>query len=300
MSATQVLSALFALGIVLPPAAAALQTPDANLNTLAIEQALGVPGQMQGDVYRVGLARTDLSVAVHGIAIKPGLALGSWAAFRRAGNRTVVHGDLVLTESEVNPVISGLQRGGMSITAVHNHLLEETPRLMYVHYWGEGTEDALARGLRTALQGSKTPLTAPAPPASGTPASDPGFDVDALQRRLGKNGTVRNGVLAVSVPRPEKILMMGVELPPSMGMATALNFQSAGNGKIAATGDFVMVDDEVNPVAKALRSSGIGVTALHNHMLHGTPTLYFMHFWAEDTADNVGKGLRAALDVLAK
>src|SRR5262245_16191659 len=134
------------------PLIGATQAPSADLNTLAIEQALGVAGQMQGDVYRVGLARTDLSVTVHGIAIQPGLALGSWAAFRRAGSRAVVHGDLVLTEAEVNPVISGLQRGGMSITALHNHLLEETPRLMYVHYWGEGTEDVLARGLRTALQ----------------------------------------------------------------------------------------------------------------------------------------------------
>src|SRR5262245_9624075 len=140
MSATQTLSVVLALGMLWPPVLA-VQTPDANLNTLAIEQALGVAGQMQGDVYRVGLARTDLTVTVHGIAIKPGLALGSWAVFRRAGNRAVVHGDLVLTESEVNPVISGLQRGGLSITALHNHLLEETPRLMYVHYWGEGTED---------------------------------------------------------------------------------------------------------------------------------------------------------------
>jgi hypothetical protein len=279
--------------------AAARQTAPAALDTAAIDQAFGVTGQMQGDVYRVGLPRTDLSVSVHGIAIKPGLALGSWAAFRRAGTRAVVHGDLVLLDAELNPVMSRLQDAGVQITAVHNHLIEETPALVYMHYWGEGSEATLARGVATALQASKTPLrAAPAPPA-GAPA-DPGFDADAIQKTLGRTGTVRGGVLAISVPRPEKITMMGVDLPPSMGMATAINVQAAGAGRVAATGDFVMIDDEVNPVAKALRSHGIAVTALHNHMLHGTPLLYFMHFWAEDTPQKVAEGLKAAIDLLAK
>jgi hypothetical protein len=280
--------------------ARAPQTPAGGLNTAAIDQALGMTGQMQGDVYRVGMPRTDLQVTVHGIAIKPGLALGSWAAFRKAGNQAVIHGDLVLTEPEINPVISKLQDGGLQITALHNHLIEETPSLMYVHYWGMGAEGALASALRAALLTTKTPLTPAAAPAPGAAPPDPGFDADLIQKVLGKTGAVRGGVLGLSVPRPEKIMMMGVELPPAMGMATALNFQSAGNGKVAATGDFVMIDDEVNPVAKALRSHGIAVTALHNHMLHGSPALYFMHFWAEDTAQNVAAGLKAAVDLLAK
>jgi hypothetical protein len=275
---------------------AAQQTP-AALDTGAIDRALGTTGQMQGDVYRVGFPRTDLSVTVHGIAIKPGLALGSWAAFRRAGQQAVVHGDLVLTESEINPLLSKLQAGGLQITALHNHLIDETPHLMYMHYWGEGPEATLAQSLRAALAETRTPIAPPAP--AGAP-SDAGFDADLIQKTLGRTGSVRSGVLALSVPRLEKIMMMGVELPPSMGMATALSFQAAGNGKVAATGDFVMTDDEVNPVAKALRAHGIAVTALHNHMLHGTPTLYFMHFWAEDTAANVAAGLKAAVDLLAK
>src|SRR4029453_19038022 len=139
--------------------------------------------------------------------------------------------------------------------------------------------------LRAALATTKTPLTAAPAPAT---QPDPGFDADAMQKAIGKTGTVRGGVLAISGPRPEKITMMGVDLPPAMGMATAINVQSAGNGKVVATGDFVMTDDEVNPIAKALRAHGIAVTALHNHMLHGTPVLYFMHFWAEDTTGNVG------------
>ena len=282
-------------------AVAAAQQPKAPaLNTAAIDQTLGLSGQMQGDVYRVGMPRTDLNVTVHGIAIKPGLALGSWAAFRRAGDRTVVHGDFVLLEPEINPLISKLQEGGFQITALHNHLAQETPRLMYLHYWGEGTEAALAKALRAALETTKTPLTAAPAPAPGAPQPDPSFDADAVQKTLGRTGTVRGGVLAVSIPRPEKIMMMGVELTPAMGMATALNVQSAGPGRVAATGDFVMIDDEVNPVAKALGAHGIAITSLHNHMLHGTPPLYFMHFWAEDTAQNVAAGLKAAVDLLAK
>src|SRR5262249_31337535 len=128
----------------------------------------------------------------------------------------------------------------------------------------------------------------------------PGFDADAFQKALGRTGTVKGGVLSIGIPRPEKIMMMGVELPPSMGMATSLNIQAAGAGKVAATGDFVMTDDEVNPIAKALRSHGIAVTALHNHMLHGTPMLYFMHFWAEGAPASVAAGLKAATDLLAK
>ena len=290
------LLSVFFLGVAL----AAQQTPASGLDTAGIDRVFGAAGQMQGDVYRLGFPRTDLSVTVHGIAIRPGLALGSWAAFRKAGGQAVVHGDLVLLDTEVNPVISRLEDNGLQITAVHNHLLDETPHVMYVHYWGQGPEASLATSLRFALLASKTPLAPAAAPASGAPAPDPGFDAEAFQRALGRTGAVKGGVLSIGVPRPEKITMMGVELPPAMGMATSINVQSAGNGRVAATGDFVMIDDEVNPIVKALRAHNIAVTALHNHMLHGTPALYFMHFWAEDTAANVAAGLKAAVDLLAK
>lgn len=287
---------LFVIGATL---GAAPQAPNA-LDTAAIDKAFGMTGQMMGDVYRIGMPRTDLAVTVHGIAIKPGLALGSWAAFRKAGAQAVVHGDLVLTETEINPLISKLQDAGFQITALHNHLLEETPHVMYLHYWGQGTEASLATTLRGALQGTKTPLVSAPAPAAGAPQPDPGFDATAMSAALGKTGAVRGGVMSISIPRPEKIMMMDVELPPSMGMATAINVQSAGAGKVAATGDFVMIDSEVNPIAKALRSHGIAITALHSHMIHGTPVLQFMHFWAEDTPANVAAGLKAAIDLLAK
>lgn len=264
------------------------------LDTNAIARAFGVAGQMQGDVYKVTLPRGDLSVTVGGVKIRGGLALGSWAAFRRAGNDAVAHGDLVLLDREVNPVISALQAGHIDITAVHNHLLDETPHIEYVHFWGRGREADLAAALKSALAKTATPMSAAAPAAA---ADFP--EADAIQKALGKTGTVKNGVLGVAVPRPEKITMMGVELPPSMGMAISMNFQAAGDGRVASTGDFVLTGDEVNAVARALRQHDIAITALHNHMVHGSPELYFMHFWALGAPEAVGSGLRAALGATA-
>ncbi len=296
MFKTQYLPVLFAALITAAPLAA--QT---TFNTSAIDQALGRPGQMQGDVYRVSFPRTDLTVSVDGVRLRAGFALGSWGAFRMAGADAIAHGDLVLTESEVDPVISKLFEAGLEITAVHNHLIGETPRIIYVHFWGRGDVVKLAAGLRSALAVTATPAAAAAAPGGGAqPAADPDLKADVIQRVLGRTGTERSGVLSVSMPRPEKITMMGAEMPPAMGMATAMNFQAAGSGRVAATGDFVMTGEEVNPVARALRANGIGVRALHNHMIHGTPELYFMHFWVVDTPEKVAAGLRAAADLLKK
>jgi hypothetical protein len=283
--------ALAVLGFVpqQPPAPAA-----GGLDTAAITRALGRTGAIQADgvVYKISAPRGDLKVTVNGVPIRPGLALGSWMAFRRAGTAAVAHGDLVLLDREVNGVISALQQGGMEITAVHNHVLGETPSILYVHFWGRGPEAQLAQTLATVL--SKTGTPPPATPAT-PPDATPFKGADELQAALGRKGTMANGVLAVGVPRVEKISMMGVELPPSMGMATSLNFQATDDGRIAGTGDFVMTGDEVNKVAKALRDHDIDITALHSHMIDGTPALYFMHFWAVGAPDKVGAGLKAAL-----
>jgi hypothetical protein len=276
------------------------QTParPAGLDTDAIDRALGRSGQsLAGDVYRVAFPRTDLNVTVGDVTVKPGLALGSWAAFKADGAAAVVHGDLVLLDNEVNPVISGLQDADFEITAVHNHLLNETPAIMYVHYWGRGSAAMLAQSVKNALARSKTPLAAPTAPAAAA-ADD--LPADRIQQTIGLKGSVTNGVLALAQPRPETIQMMGVTLPPSMGMATSINFQSAGGGKVAATGDFVMIADEVNEVARDLREADIGIAALHNHMLHGTPELYFMHFWAEGDPVKISTGLKKALGELKK
>jgi hypothetical protein len=171
---------------------------------------------------------------------------------------------------------------------------------MYVHYWGRGAAATLAQNLKDALSRSKTPISSPPPTPTATAGAAEDLPADQIQQAIGLKGTVSNGILALSQPRPETIQMMGVTLPPSMGMATSINFQSAGAGKVATTGDFVMVADEVNKVARALRQHDIEITALHNHMLHGTPELYFMHFWAVGDATKLATGLKAALAELKK
>ena len=149
-----------------------------GVTTAPIDQALGRSGQKTGEVYKVSFPRTDVHVSVHGVAIKPGLALGSWAAFLGTDDNAMVMGDLVLLESELNPVMAKLRSSGFEISAVHNHLLEETPRVMYVHYMGHGPAEQLAASLRAALSVSKTPLEKPA--AAAEEAAPPAW-VKALE-----------------------------------------------------------------------------------------------------------------------
>ncbi len=267
-----------------------------TLDTAAIQQAIGKSGQLSGDVYKVTFPRWDLRVVADGVAIKPGLALTGWAAFKAVDAEAVTHGDLALRESEVNPVVGKLRAEQIEVTAIHNHLLGESPRVMYVHFWGRGPAARLASSLRAALALTTTPMTDP----PGAPATQDVPGADEIRQILGLTGTVKGGVLGLSKPRPEPITMMGITLPPAMGMATSINVQAAEPGKVAATGDFVLTGDEVNPVISALRAQGIDVTALHNHMIHGSPELYFMHFWAHDTPARVGTGLKAALDAMGQ
>jgi hypothetical protein len=259
-----------------------------------VEDALGRKGSIQpGDVDKFSMPRSDLKVTIAGTPIKAGLALGSWLAFKRVGNDAVVMGDLVLTEAEVEPVMAKLQQGGIEQTALHNHLLNESPRVMYMHIAGHGDPVKLATALKDALALTKTPAAAPAPQNQ---QQNLGFDTAQVDQVLGHMGKNNNGIYQVSVPRAERINDMGTEIPPSMGTATAINFQPTGNGKAAITGDFVLIAKEVNPVIKALRDNGIMVTAVHSHMLTEEPRLFFLHFWANDDALRLAKGLRAALD----
>jgi Domain of Unknown Function (DUF1259) len=262
----------------------------------AVEQALGKPGQVQaGDVFRVGMPRTDLAVNVKGVPVKAGFALGSYAAFRQVGDQAMVMGDLVLLDQEVPGVMSGLFSGGLEVTAVHNHLNEISPHVMYMHYEGHGDAVQLARALRQALAASATPLGGGAP--AGAPGGAPAIDAKQIEQTLGRPGRdIGGGVFQVVVPRAEAITENGMSLLPAMGIATVLNFQPLDGGKAAITGDFVLVDKEVNPVARALRQHGIDVTAIHNHGLLDTPRLFYMHFWAVESPVTLAQGLKAALD----
>jgi Domain of Unknown Function (DUF1259) len=287
--------AIVVLGLVAIFGAPAL-TPAAEPDWKAVEQALGKPGQLQpGDVFRIGMPRTDLAVTVKGVPVKAPFALGSYAAFKQVGDQAMVMGDLVLLDQEVPTVMSGLLAAGLEVAAVHNHLNEMSPHVMYMHYTGHGDAVQLAKALRQALSVSATPLGGGgAAPASG----GPGLDTKQIERLLGRSGRdIGGGVFQVTVPRAEAITEMGKPLLPAMGVTTVMNFQPTAEGKAAITGDFVLVDREVNPVAAALRQHGIDVTAIHNHALQDSPRLFYMHFWANDDAVKLAQGLKAAVDL---
>jgi len=262
-----------------------------------VDAAIGRSAAVGGDVHRYGFPRTDLQVTVDGVTIRPSFALGGWAAFKPMGNMAMVMGDLVLLGTEINPVISKLQEGGLEVTAIHNHLLRAEPATFYMHIGGHGDPVKMATALHAALGASKTPLT---PPAAGTP---PAIDLNTAQldQIIGAKGTNNGGVYAFGVPRRDAINESGMQIAPAgpMGVATAINFQPTGGGKAAITGDFVLIGSEVNPVIATLRANGIEVTAIHTHMLTEEPRLTFMHFWANDDALKLAKGLRAALDKTA-
>ena len=267
----------------------------ADIDWSKVDQAMGKKGSDQpGGVHKYGLPRSDLQVTVDGVAIKPALALGSWLAFQPAGDGAVFMGDLVLTDTEISPVMQRLLEGGVEITAVHNHLLRTSVPVFYMHVGGHGDPVKLAEALHAGLALSKTPLTqAPASQA----AAPLELDTAAIEKVLGYKGTVNGGVYQFSIPRAETVSEGGMNIPPSMGTATALNFQPTGGGKAAITGDFVLLGSEVNPILRTLRQHGIEVTALHSHMIDDSPHLFFMHFWANDDAQHLAQGLRAAIDL---
>jgi hypothetical protein len=291
MSARQCLSILISM-LVFPFVAAAQ-----GLETAKIDEALGRSGQKSGDVYRFGFPRTDLHVTVAGLEIRPGLALGSWAAFSGSDDNASVMGDLVLLEDEVSTVMAKLRASGFEITAVHNHVLNETPHVLYLHYLGHGKAVDLARLLRAALAESKTPLEKPAASSSAS-AEVPAF-AKAVEDTLGTKGRYAGGVLAFGIPRAETITESGMTLTGAQGVAESINFQEAGAGKVATTGDFVLTAEEVNPVISALQQHNIQVTALHSHMLTEQPRLFFMHFWAVGPVESVAQGIKAGLSHVA-
>ena len=262
----------------------------------AIEQVLGRKGAVNpGGVVRFGFPRSDLSVRLDNVDLKTGFALGGWAAFKGdPAGQALVMGDLVLLEDEVPAVMRTLQTGSVEQTALHNHLLREQPHLVYMHIHAHGNSQAIARAIRDALALTKTPLTTS--PSAAPAVAPPALDTVAIAAALRATGKWNGGIYQVSVPRSETITDDGIELPPSMGVATAINFQPTGGGKAAITGDFVLRAAEVNPVIRALRDDGIEVTAVHTHMLTEQPKLYFMHFWANDDAVKLARGLAAALD----
>ncbi len=287
------------------------QQAAAPIDWKRVDEALGRKGTMMpGDVHRFSMPRSDMKVTVKGVEIKPALALGSWAAFKQMPDgQTMVMGDMVLSEDELAPVQLRLQQGGVGQSAIHHHILYENPRVLYMHMTAMGDPVRIAETIKAALALTKTPPAAQMNPGgnaaeSGGPAAAPaddqaqniGIDTAQIEQIIGHKGKVNSGVFQVSVPRAHAISEMGMEIPPSMGVATAINFQPTGNGRAGVTGDYVMTADEVNNVIRALRENGIEATSLHNHALFDEPRMFYMHFWANDDAVKLARGLRAALD----
>jgi len=262
----------------------------AQIDSTALNNIFGRKGTVTGNVYKISFPRSDLKVKVGDFAVAPGLALVTWVGIIKMDNQAMMMGDLVLLDTEVPKVINKLMEENLEVTAIHNHLINETPAIKYVHYHGEGTATELAQKIKAVIQVTATPLA-----ASSTQSQTQTPDWSKVTAILGTTGKQNGMLLSYSFPRNEKTMESGMEMPPSMGMATSINFQMNG-GKAAITGDFVLLADEVNPVVKALTENGIMPTAIHSHMLRDEPRLFMMHFWAIDNPEKLAKGLKAALD----
>ncbi len=255
-----------------------------------VEGIFGRTGAVQNGILKIGFPRTDLTVKVGDVTVDPMLALGSWAAFQKMGEHAMTMGDLVLLETEVGPVMNRLVEGGFEISALHNHIINENPKVMYMHFMGHGNAEDLAGTLKAALELSGTPMTQPQASQS---VAEP--DWSSVESVLGKKGARHGSVIQFGIPRKETIKDNGMTVPPYMGMAISINMQMIGD-KAATTGDFVLIAKEVNPVLRELTQHGIAVTAIHSHMLTETPRLFFMHFWGVDAPAKLAEGLKAALE----
>ena len=283
---------LFGLGLVLANAAGAQE-----IDWKQVDTVFGRTAAVTGEVHRYGFPRTDLNVILDGVTIRPTLALGGWVAFQSMHGEAMVMGDLVLLDTEINPVMAKLLEGGLDITAIHNHLLRANPATFYMHVGGHGDPVKMATAIRAALGESKTPLNPP--PASQSPVSPIDLDTAQLDQIIGFKGQPNGGVYQFAVPRRLPASENGMTVVAAMGGANAIGFQPTGGGKAAITGDFLVTGDEVNPLIRELRKNDIEVTAVHSHMLTEQPRMFFIHFWANDDAVKLAKGLRAALEVTA-
>jgi hypothetical protein len=201
-------------------------------------------------------------------------------------------GDLVVTETEGPKVIDALQAHGIELTALHKHLLEQSPPVWWIHVHAMGDPVQSAQGLRAALDA--TAISAPA----ASPAAQPPVEVDTagIDAALGRKGTPDGGIYKFSFARNQTITANNHVLPAGLGLTTSINFQPVGASKAAINGDIVMTGEEVQHVITALRKGGIAIVEVHNHGLDEQPRLFYLHFWAVDDAVTLAKALRPAVD----
>jgi hypothetical protein len=257
-----------------------------------VEQAIGKNGTMSPDgILKVGFTRTDLNVTIGDVRLNPAMALDSWVAFQRMGDGAMVMGDLVLTEDEIGPVLDKLARSDMNVTAIHNTLIGETPYVLDLHIEGQGDPVRMAETIHDALLLSGTPFGEPV----NAPHENDSIDGVQLDRIMGYDSAYGDGIYNYQIPRKERIMNGGMEIPVSLDVATSLKFQPLSGENAAVTGDFTLTASEVGHVTRALNENGMQVTAIHTHMLTESPRLYYLHFWGTGNAYELAKGLHEAV-----
>jgi hypothetical protein len=261
---------------------------------------LGRQGDFKDNVLKVNIPRNDLQVTVANVKTPTPFGFGGWIAMTKGtGGKEVMMGDLVLTQEQVNPVMSALLDNGLQVTALHNHFFWDEPRLFFMHVHGSGTAQELAKNVKPALDLiTKAPgSTPPAAPPAQPPA---GLDTAKLAQIVGHQGDQSGAVYKITVGRDDlKLTEMGAPINARMGLNTWAAFVGT-NDKAAVAGDVAMLASEVQPVLRALRQNGLDVVAIHQHMLGTQPTIYFLHYWGTGPADKLATGFKAALDQLGK
>lgn len=267
-----------------------------KLDTAKIEQLTGAKGQLNDKegVFKVNAPRTDLKVTIGGVKMTPPMGLTSWAAFMNAGNQTMVMGDMVVQEDQVNPVMDVALQNGLEVTALHNHFFWESQKVMFMHIGGMGDTEKLATAVGKVF--SKIKETGGgkgnAPSANLDPAST-SLTPQKIESIIGTKGELANGVYKITIGRTTK--MHGHEVGNTMGVNTWAAFVGSDD-KAVVDGDFAMFEKELQPVLKALRRAGINVVAIHNHMTMESPRVMFLHYWGIGRTDDLAKGLKSALD----
>jgi hypothetical protein len=258
-----------------------------------IEKMFNKKGTRQSNMFKITFPRNDLNVSIDNVAISPDLAFTTWLAFRPEGRGAMMMGDIVLQESDITVAEFILDSAKIQITGLHNHLINESPKIMYMHILGHGNPVSMAKVMKSVFASIGMPFGEYATPAKKT------FDWSPVNAVLGMKGTVAGDVIKYSIPRPDRITENGMEVSPFMGMATVVNFQS-DDTKAIVTGDFVLQANEIAPVMHTLISYSISVTALHNHMLDESPKIYFLHFLGYDDPVHLADGIKAALGEIGK